>query len=425
MKNIGREKMKGLLSFLQKGYTPFHVVEEACKLLEDAGFEQLYEQEKFCVREGGKYYVVRGGTSLVAFTVGNLDSFRFKIVAAHTDSPALKLKQQPVEKKCGALTLQTEPYGGGLWHTFFDRPLKIAGRIVVEQDGKIKSVPYLSPFHVVIPSLAIHLNRDANTSLSINAQTDLQPLFSVDEHAKFLSPDVLSHDLYLVADQAPFTFGEKGGFIGAPRIDNLTSVYAALQGLIGCAPTDGVCVAALFDGEEIGSRIYQGADGDFLENVLRRLSTALNFDEEEYHQALAASFAISLDNAHAAHPNHPEKTDPVNKAVLGGGLTVKRHANRAYATDGESAAILQAIFDKAGVRYQTFHNRSDLKSGGTLGGIMLSHVSVRCADLGIAQLAMHSACECFAKADYEQAENGITAFFSTNLLFDDDGVRLD
>ncbi|MBQ8295226.1 MAG: hypothetical protein IJX87_02195 [Clostridia bacterium] len=222
----------------------------------------------------------------------------------------------------------------------------------------------------------------------------------------------------------PYAFGLKNEFLASPRIDNLSSVYSSLEGLLQAENNSGICVAAMLDNEEVGSLTAQGADGDFLENVLRRIAYALRFDDNEYYKALASSFLLSADNAHALHPNHPEKSDPTNKTLMGGGVVIKTHANKAYVTDGLSAAILKTVFDNANVKYQAFFNRSDARSGSTLGAASQRHIGIRGADIGIAQLAMHSACECFASADYTEMVNGITAFFNSTIENTQNGISV-
>ncbi|MBS1400334.1 MAG: M18 family aminopeptidase [Firmicutes bacterium] len=420
-----------LTEFLNASYTAYQATENARQLLLENGFLPLSETEDWALEENGKYFVERNGSSLVAFTVGALDDFSFKIVASHTDSPALKLKENAVSLTGAYAKLNAETYGGGIWYSFFDRPLKIAGRVVVNEGGILKSENVASEYFVTVPSLAVHMNRGVNEGFSVNAQTDLQPLFALSENGEtpdFLSgiteKEVVSYDLYLVNADMPYVFGRNGEFLASPRIDNLTSVCSSLEALTAHGESGGVCVAACLDNEEVGSQTLQGAGGDFLENVLRRIAYALKFDDNEYYKALAASFLISLDNAHAMHPNHPEKCDPTNKTTMGGGVVVKSHANKAYTTDALSSAVIKTIFKKAGVKYQTFFNRSDMRSGGTLGAISLSHAGILSADLGLAQLAMHSASECFAKADYEELLNGLTAYYSSNILFGENGVEI-
>ncbi|MBQ5926799.1 MAG: M18 family aminopeptidase [Clostridia bacterium] len=421
--------MQKLTDFLARSYTAYHTVENARAFFESQGFTRLKETEDWVLEENGKYFVERNGSSFIAFCVGSLDSFSFKIVATHTDSPALKLKENPVQKTGVYAKLNAETYGGGIWYSFFDRPLKIAGRVVVGENGTLVPKTVLSDYNVTIPSLAIHMNRSANEGFSVNAQVDLQPLFALsDDKPDFISSvcdGAVSYDLYLVNADTPYTFGVNGEFLASPRIDDLFGVFASVQALSAHANSNGICVAAALDNEEVGSGTLQGAGSDFLENTLKRIAYAFKFDDNEYYKALASSFLISLDNAHALHPNHPEKCDPTNQAVMGGGVVIKAHANKAYTTDALSSATVKTVFDKAGVKYQTFFNRSDMRSGGTLGAITQGHVSVLSVDIGIAQLAMHSAMECIAKSDYEELVNGLTAYYSSDLTVTGDGVKID
>jgi aspartyl aminopeptidase len=332
-------------------------------------------------------------------------------------------------KSDGYEKLSVEKYGGGIWHTFFDRPLKVAGRLVVEDDGVLKTETVASDYLLTIPSVAIHQNRSVNEGFAINAQVDLCPLLSLvggekDYLASLTDKAIVEKDLYLVPADTPYTFGANDEFLASPRIDNLTSVCATLEALFAKADSCGVCVGAFFDHEEIGSRTTQGAAGDFLENTLKRIAYALRFDESEYYKALASSFLLSVDNAHASHPNHPEKGDPTNTCALGKGVVIKSHAGKAYLTDGLSEGVIKTIFRKAGVQYQNFVNRSDVRSGSTLGVPAASALGLQGVDLGLAQLAMHSACESFAKVDYTELVNGLTAFYSTDVTFDDNGFLI-
>ena len=237
--------------------------------------------------------------------------------------------------------------------------------------------------------------------------------------------NVISHDLFLVNADTPYSFGLNDEFLAAPRIDNLTSVYASLEALAFDEPRVGICVAACMDNEEIGNLTAQGAGGDFLEKVLRRIAYAFRFDDNEYYKALGNLFLISLDNAHAVHPNHPEKADTTNKTVLGGGVVIKSHADKAYVTDALGSAVAKSIFDDADVKYQSFFNRSDLKSGATLGTALLRQIGATGVDIGLPQLAMHSACECFKKSDYEELSKGLLAFYASHLIRDENGIQID
>ena len=424
--------LNSLIDYLQSSLTSYHASENAKALLLSRGFQELKETETWEINEGGKYFVKRGG-AIVAFTVGALDCLSYKIVASHTDSPALKLKENALVKGPVYATMNVETYGGGLWYSFLDRPLKIAGRVIVEEDGKLVEKTVVSPFAVTIPSVAIHQNRNANDGFSVNPQIDLQPLvgFAGEDLTsdtlieKVAGEGVISYDLYLINADMPYSFGVNDEFLASPRIDNLTSVYASLEALTSGEECSGICVAACLDNEEVGSTTPEGADSDFLQKALRRIAYALHFDEEEYCKALACSYLLSLDNAHAVHPNHPEKADITNKAVMGGGIVIKNHANKAYTTNAMSSAILKTILNKNGVKYQAFFNRSDVRSGSTLGAAALRHTGMLGADAGLAQLAMHSSCECFAKADYKELVAGLNALYSACLTMDEDGVKVD
>ncbi len=423
---------ENFIKFLNESLTSFHTVKNVKELLLQKGFQRLSETEDWALSEGGKYFVVRADGSLIAFTIGDLDDFSYKIVATHSDSPALKIKENPLKKGEYCTVLNAEPYGGGIWYSFFDRPLKIAGRVVTRENGVLRTEIVEAPFLVTVPSVAIHQNRGVNDGFAVNAQTDLQPLFALtapDKTVDFLSAvteseDAISYDLFLVNTDMPYTFGVNGEFLASPRIDNLSSVFASFEGLTAQTENVGICVAAMLDNEEIGSATLRGAGGDFLETTLRRIAYAFRFDDNEFFRALSASFLLSVDNAHAVHPNHPEKSDPTNRPALGGGVVVKHHAGGAYITDALSSAIVKTLFDNAGVRRQSFFNRSDVKSGSTLGAIALRSVSMHGADIGLAQLAMHSACECIAKADYDELVKGLTAFFAAQLRITDNGATV-
>ena len=423
----------GLTDYLARSLTPYHATQEAISILSNNGFVVLDETEDWDLQVGGKYVVVRGGSSFIAFTIGNLDRFCYKIVAAHTDSPCLKLKENPVKKDGAYATLNVETYGGFNWQTFLDRPLQIAGRVVKDVNGKLVQETVTSSFKVTIPTLAIHQNRDVNNGATLNPQVDLLPLYALDSEEiaterllqKIGGDGVVSFDLSLVNADMPYTFGVNDEFIASPRIDNLTSVYAGIYSLLSRPQSQGVCVVACLDHEEVGSRSPQGADGEFVPTVLKRIAACLRFDESEYYKALASSFLVSADNAHAMHPNHPEKCDPTNKTLLGGGIAIKQHCSKMYITEGVSSAVLKKIFAKAGVKYQNFFNRSDMKSGSTLGWYLQRTLGTIGADIGIAQLAMHSACECFAKADFDALVGGLEGFFNSEIVYGKDGVTVE
>ncbi len=405
--------MKELLEFLNTSYSAYQAVENAEKYLVANGFTALDESQSWTLQKSGKYFVSRGGSSVIAFTLGKGD--KFKIVASHTDSPCLKLKEHPVTATEPFYRLNAEPYGGGIYYSLFDRPLKLAGRVVYEKDGALISGNFVSGFNLVIPSLAIHMQRDVNEKFAPNPQIDLLPLLSMEKpQFEQLLGNPLSYDLFVTPAEQPFESGINGEFVSAPRIDNLTSVYGSLRALAE-TDSDGICVAACLDSEEIGSRTRAGAGGDFLKRVLERIAFSRSVTGENYCRMLSNSFLISLDNAHSLHPNRPEKCDITNRAVTGGGIVIKSHANGAYTTDALSSAIIKKIFSVAGVKYQTFYNRSDMRSGGTLGTISLGQATILSADLGLAQLAMHSAVETMAKSDYLELEKGLKAFYASEI----------
>ena len=415
--------MEKLLQFLETSYTAYQATEQAKALLAEHGFQSLSEQEQWNLKEGGKYYVSRGGSAIIAFTVGKGNCY--KIIASHTDSPCLKLKENPITSTEKFKKLNVETYGGGIWYSFFDRPLKLAGRLVREKDGALVSENFVSDFTVMIPSVAVHMQRDVNEKFAPNPQVDLLPLLGMSEtDFSALLDHPISFDLYAVCAEKPFVSGTNGEFITAPRIDNLSSVYSSLTALMTSDTKDGICLAACLDSEEIGSQTRQGAGGDFLNATLRRIAQARGLSEADFYRAASTSFLISLDNAHSVHPNHPEKCDPTNRAILGGGVVIKGHAGGAYTTDALSSAVVKTIFKRADVKHQCFFNRSDMRSGGTLGAISLGQISIPSADLGLAQLAMHSAMESFAAADYAELLKGLKAFYESKIEIDANNIKI-
>lgn len=413
--------MKELLNFLETSYSCYQATENARACLLRNGFTELCEQEPWTLTDGGKYFVTRGGSALIAFCVGDAAG-GFKIVANHTDSPALKLKSAPALSDAHYTRLNTEQYGGGLYYSYFDRPLRIAGRVIRERGNMLVSEPYVSDFLVSLPSLAIHLNRDANTGFKPDKQTDLPLLCLGARDFSDIVRDAVDFDLFAACAEKPYLWGVDGELLSAPRIDNLASVCASLTALTEGGT--GMRVVACLDGEEVGSLTRQGADSDFLSSILTRIATAQGLDAQAYSLALSRSFCLSLDGAQGFHPDHPEKYDPQERAYLGKGVALKRHAGGAYTTDALSAAAVRKLFALADAPLQSFYNRSDMRSGGTLGAICLSHVSVLCADLGIPQLAMHSAVETMACSDYAALVAGLKSFFTREIRVRQMGIEI-
>lgn len=409
-----------LIEHLKHSPTPYHAVEEAAATLCAAGFTELYESDVWKLQPGGKYFVRRGGAALIAFARGGEEG-GIRIVASHVDSPALHLKGTKTAVCGGCTKLNVEPYGGGLYYSWLDRPLCLAGRITVldRATNTLKTRTVQSPHRLVIPGLAIHYNRDANRALSLNAQTDLQPIAALcRDFVLSLTDDAeeqLAADLMLVSAAEPCVVGLDDALLHAPRLDDQLSVFASLSALCDTPVGRGTAMICLFDREEIGSRGRTGAGGDFLGCVLHRICEAQNKD---YDSAIADAFLVSCDGVHAVHPNHPELSDPVNAPTLGAGVVIKHHAGGNYTTDAESAGVFRALLQQAGVPHADFHMRSDLPCGSTLGVILQSRFSMRSVDIGVAQLAMHSTGETVALRDYDALLSALSAFCRTDLRFD-------
>ncbi len=425
-----------ILELLKSSLTPYHAVKEAEKLLLQNGFEKLEESEKWNIKKHGKYYVVRDGSALIAFKTG--EDFSFTITASHTDSPCFKLKGGNEFSDGNYLKFNVEKYGGGLFYSMLDIPLKVAGRIITEKDGKILSIVAETDQTFAIPSVAIHFNRQANDGFKLNPQTDMQPLAGlvipgIDRNSltkileKKYGGKILDFDLFASPAITPVKYGFNDEFALAPRVDNLTSAFSSVEALIASNPKN-VAMIYLADNEEVGSRTKQGAGSTFLKDITERISLCLGIEREEYLSALAKSLLVSADNAHAIHPNHPELSDKQNPVVLGGGLVIKHHACGNYTTDGYSSALIKHILNETGNKYQDFYMRSDLPCGGTLGAISSSQLSIRSVDVGMPQLAMHSACETFAPSDYDNAIKCFTAIFNAKIetkSYDETNVKID
>ena len=411
-----------LVNYLSKSLTAYHAHDNAVKLLEKNGFLELKENDEYKIKVGGKYFVSKDGSALIAFSVGK--DFAFNVVASHSDSPCFKLKYNPEIKVGNYVKFNVERYGGGLLYSWLDRPVTVAGRVILSDGNSLESHVFTSKKTFVIPSVAIHFNRSANDGLKLNPQVDLCPVAEIftsggldKELEEFANgKKVEDSDLFVVCSQTPFTCGFNDELLCSPRIDNLSSAISSLEGLINCSPK-AIAVAFVADNEEVGSSTKQGAGSKFLIDTLTRISVALG-KKDQLDRALANSFMVSFDNAHATHPNHPELSDPTNQVKLGEGIVIKHHANQNYTTDAFSSAIIKKIFDGASVKRQDFFMRSDLPCGGTLGAISSRQVSIRSVDVGLAQLAMHSAVETMAIADYAYAVSGLTAFYNCKIICD-------
>lgn len=422
--NIARE----LIEFIWESPSVFHVTDTIRKELLQAGFQELKEQDVWQLESDHGYFVVRNDSSVIAFYVPDKEMSGFHVLAGHGDSPTFKVKENPeltVEEKY--IRLNTEKYGGMIHSTWLDRPLSVAGRIIVRGENNLPQTMLVNVDKdlLVIPNLAIHMNREVNKGYEYNPQIDLLPLMGlgnkkdakdlllkeVAEAAGIKKEDILGHDLFLYVRERGRIIGAGEEFVLSPRLDDLQCVHSGMKAFLSTKPKHYINVLAVFDNEEVGSTTAQGAGSTLLKDTFLRIGEALNWTEEDRCRMMAGSFMISADNAHAVHPNHPEKADPSNRPYLGGGIVIKYHGGQKYTTDGVSAATMKLWCEKAKVPYQVFYNRSDMAGGSTLGNISNAQVSMAAVDVGLPQLAMHSAIETATCADSTVAIKVFKVFF--------------
>lgn len=398
--------------FLDTSYTAFHTVANAEAMLAEHGFTKLTLGKDFAIKRGGRYYVTRNDSGIIAFVAGQNNVFN--IVESHTDSPSFKVKGNSVTEGNGVVRVNTEKYGGGLLYTYFDRPMKIAGRLLCRTENGLQTKLAVSDYNVVIPSLCIHHNRNANDGFAVNAQVDTLPLLGLtgsDIYSTITNEKVIDGDLFVVPVTPAFAAGTHNELLCSPRIDNLTSVYSGLSALIVAEPHD-IAVCACLDNEEIGSGTRQGSP-NWLEQVLCAICDALGLTETQVFAARENGFVLSADNGHAVHPAHPEKSDPYTKAYMGKGVMIKHHVN--YSTDGLSSALFKHIASLADVPVQDYYNNSAVSCGSTLGLVTSRTLGMKTCDIGLAQLAMHSACETVALCDVEHMKAALLTFFNVTL----------
>ncbi len=409
--------------FLDSSLTAYHAVENSIEFLESKGFSRLVAGEKWDIHKGGKYFVVKNGSAFIAFVVGTLDNYAFNIVEGHTDSPSLKVKGNKLLDSVEGKKLNVERYGGLILYSMMDIPLKIAGRVARSSDSGISIENVESDFYINIPSVCIHHNPEVNDKCALNVQVDMCPLLGEGEDVYgIFGEDILDADLYVVPAVKSSISGRNGEYLVSPRIDNLTSVYSGISALSECEPT-GVAIACMFDNEEIGSTTKQGANSAFLNETLVAINESLGYENTDYIKAKNNGFVLSADNGHAAHPAHPEKSDPSERVILNGGIVIKHHPN--YATDGVSSAVAKKIFDGVGVEYQDYYNRSDVRCGGTIGLMTGASLQMKVCDIGLAQLAMHSAIETVGVRDIDKMTAGMKAFFNATLKETDGAITIE
>jgi len=423
------KRIKPLLRFLDASCSVYHAASYIAETLEAQGYLRLEEQNLWQLKPGGKYYLVRGGTAVMAFRIPHAMPKGFMMSASHADRPTFKIKEN-AELKGTYTRLATERYGGMLIYPWLDRPLSVAGRVQVETEDGIESrLVNIDRDLLLIPSVAIHMNRSANDGYKWNPAVDTLPLLGGKDGAgklekllqKAAGGKILGHDLYLYIRQKASVWGADQEFIASAALDDLECAWCCTQGFLEAGESDSVPVLCVFDSEEVGSSSVQGAASDLLERVLTRICDSCGWN---LNQLLAQSFMVSADNAHAVHPNHPEYADPANAPVINGGIVIKYNASQRYCTDGVSAAVLRKICDGAKVPVQTYCNRADLPGGSTLGNISLAHVSVPTVDIGLAQLAMHSCYETAGVQDAIYLQTAMAAYYRAALARTGEQIRI-
>ncbi len=420
--------ISAFLDFMNHSPSAYHAAANLADMLRSGGYTQIFEQDSWNLQPGGKYFLVRDGISTIAFRIPEGAPTGFLMSAAHVDRPGFKLKEGELK---GAYTrLSTEGYGGMIMSTWADRPLSVAGRVLVEtEDGIATRLIHIDRDLMMIPNVAIHMNRQVNDGFKWNLAVDTIPLLgSKEAEGKFqqlldqaAGGKILGGGLYLYLRQKASLWGVDEEFVSAQALDDLECVWGCAQGFLQAEKSDAVSVLCAFDSEEVGSNSPQGAASTLLADTLSRICDALKLD---LRRMLAQSFMVSADNAHGLHPNHPEHSDAANAPVLGGGVVLKFNANQRYATSGVSAAVFRKVCAKAEVPVQTYYNRADIPGGSTLGHISLTQVSVPTADVGLAQLAMHSCYETAAVKDLAYLEKAMTAYYSMTLEAAGDGYHI-
>ena len=425
---------KLLLDLFNNSYNEYFAISNIKKLLDENGFICLLENEKYEISLGKSYYILRDGSSIIAFKVPEkLDELYFKIVASHSDSPVLKIKENPTVIENGYNKLKVEKYGGMIVSSWLDKPLGIAGRVCYKNGNAITTRLVNFPTNLIIPNVAIHQNRDINNGFIYNPQIDLLPILGLGNNDLFKElldstrnneEEILSYDLNLYNKEKAVLGGINNEFIYSPKEDNLVSAYISILSLISSISYDGISLGVVFNNEEVGSSSLNGADSDFLATNLKRISKSLGFSNDELSRALVKSYLVSLDNAHAIHPNHPEMSDNKNNCLINEGVVIKHNSNMLYTSEAISTAIIKLIASKENISLQTFFNRADARGGSTLGNISLTHVSIRSVDLGIPQLAMHSNYEVMGSKDTINAYKLLKALFNSKIKIEGENVTI-
>lgn len=414
---------RDLIHFIAKSPSTFHAVRGIKAALLYAGFTEIREEDTWQIEKGGKYVVTRNGSALMAFTVPQEGAEAFHITASHCDSPTFKIKENPEIADGPYVKLNVEGYGGMIMSTWLDRPLSVAGRLLVTENGHLaEKLVAIDGTMLVIPSVAIHMDRSVNQHKEWKVQKDMLPLYGmtgaktpfmdvIAAAAKVRAEDILAHDLILYSRVPGTIWGEEREFISSPKLDDLQCAFACFRGFTQGQKEKYISVYALFDNEEVGSATSQGAASTFLANTLERLARSLGYSYDETMAMIARSFMISADNAHSVHPNHPEYADPVNRPVINGGIVIKYSAAQKYATNAFSAAYFKKLCKDHDIPTQTFTNQSDNPGGSTLGNISNTVIAMPTVDIGLPQLAMHSSYETAGVKDTAYLVDAVTKFY--------------
>lgn len=430
---------EGLFRFIEKSPTPFHVIDNMKQELEEQGYKQLLEREEWKLEHGGKYYVIRNGSAMAAFRVPKGTFSGFQIVASHSDAPCLKLKENPeLWSEQAYVRLNVEKYGGMICSTWFDRPLSVAGRLLVKsEEGVTVKLVQIDKDLLMLPSLAIHMNRDINTGYDYHAQKDMLPLYGmgtkgekesfmdrIAREADVKKEDILGSDLYVYNRMQGSVWGSEDEFISIGKLDDLECVYSSMASFLSAEEQDRIPVHCVYDNEEVGSSTRQGAASTFLADTLERIQEAFGGSASDYRRLIAGSMMLSADNAHAVHPNYPEKACPSNRPLVNQGVVIKFSGNQRYMSDGVTAAVFRSICGKAGVPTQVFTNHSDIAGGSTLGNISALQVPVPCVDIGLPQLAMHSSYETAGVKDLEYMIIAMKGFYEAATEEMENGIKI-
>lgn len=422
-----------LIDFIYKSPSPYHVVSNMKKELIENGFQELSLTETWKIEKGKRYFTTKNDSAVFAFSLGknDLPESGIKMICAHSDSPGFKIKPQPeilVENKL--LKLNTEVYGGPILMTWLDRPLSIAGRVSLKSDKtlfpKSTFVHFNRPL-LIIPNLAIHLNREINNGIALNKQNDMLPLMGIInetfEKENYLikliaqelnvnQNEIIDFDLTLYEYEKGCIMGVNNEMISSPKLDDLAMAYGGLKALLNSDHEETTQMLCIFDNEEVGSQTKQGAGSPVLSNILQRINFALGYNPDDFYKTIYNSFMISADMAHSIHPNLVEKHDPVLHPVINGGPVIKIHANQKYTTDGDSSAVFETICKNTGIPFQKFVNRSDMEGGSTIGNVSTGQLDIRTVDIGNPMLAMHSIRELGGVLDQSYAIKAFTTFYN-------------